>query len=151
MKSLKLLVLLLFAAALILPMSQMGAVKSQTGGAQAGSVDSDPPLAGDPAARCLAQEAPAAFDNKTNGSIPQGDPLNPQSGTFEGDMATFAAVEEIPDGLGPIYNAQSCRECHQNTVVGAISQVTELRAGHTDRQGNFVPATVTIRDDNGNA
>jgi CxxC motif-containing protein (DUF1111 family) len=30
-----------------------------------------------------------------------------------------------------VYNAQSCRECHQNPVTGAISQITELRAGHT--------------------
>ena len=32
----------------------------------------------------------------------------------------------------PIYNAQSCAECHQNPVSGGISQVTELRAGHFD-------------------
>ena len=39
-------------------------------------------------------------------------------------------VEEIADGLGPVYNAQSCRECHQNPVTGAGSQITEFRAGH---------------------
>jgi CxxC motif-containing protein (DUF1111 family) len=39
-------------------------------------------------------------------------------------------VEEIADGLGPVYNAQSCRECHQNPVTGAGSQISEFRAGH---------------------
>jgi len=46
----------------------------------------------------------------------------------------------IDDGLGPVYNAQSCTECHQNPVTGAISQVSELRAGHKDGYGNFVDA-----------
>ncbi|MFL6334237.1 MAG: di-heme oxidoredictase family protein [Pyrinomonadaceae bacterium] len=78
--------------------------------------------------------APADFDNKTNGVIPQGTPVTtttPTPGNFEADKFIFSAVDEIkPDGLGPVYNAQSCRECHQNPVTGAISQINELRAGH---------------------
>src|SRR3989440_4680428 len=77
--------------------------------------------------------APADFDNKTNGLIPQGTPVTtttPTPGTFEADKFIFSAVDEIGDGLGPVYNAQSCRECHQNPVTGAISQINELRAGH---------------------
>lgn len=84
-----------------------------------------------------AREAPAAFDNQTNDErfLPQGDPIvscspAPTPGTFEADRFIFSAVDEKADGLGPVYNAQSCRECHQNPVDGAISQVTELRAGH---------------------
>src|SRR5262249_24605508 len=50
--------------------------------------------------------------------------------TFNADKATFEERDEIADGLGPVYNAQSCAECHQNPVTGAISQITELRAGH---------------------
>jgi CxxC motif-containing protein (DUF1111 family) len=81
-------------------------------------------------------EAPAhGFDDETNGLIPQGKPLEdcvePTPGTFEDDKAIFEEVDEVADGLGPVYNAQSCRECHQNPVTGAISQITELRAGHT--------------------
>ncbi|HYK22792.1 MAG TPA: di-heme oxidoredictase family protein [Pyrinomonadaceae bacterium] len=77
-----------------------------------------------------AAEAPAfGFDDQTNGLIPQGDPKTP--GTFVADKITFEDVDQIDDGLGPVYNAQSCRECHQNPVTGAISQITELRAGHT--------------------
>jgi CxxC motif-containing protein (DUF1111 family) len=49
----------------------------------------------------------------------------------------FEEVEAIADGLGPVYNAQSCRECHQNPVTGAGSQISELRAGHFNGS-NFV-------------
>src|SRR5947209_3008317 len=80
-------------------------------------------------------KAPADYDNKTNGLIPQGTPVppntDPKPGTFEADKFIFSQVDEItPDGLGPVYNAQSCRECHQNPVTGSISQINELRAGH---------------------
>ena len=89
-------------------------------------------------------EAPAnGFDGTTNGFIPQGtelaDCVEPTPGTFEDDKVIFEEVDEIADGLGPVYNAQSCRECHQNPVTGAISQITELRAGHTTKSG-FVDA-----------
>jgi CxxC motif-containing protein (DUF1111 family) len=81
-------------------------------------------------------EAPAfGFDDETNGFIPQGKPVeecvDPVPGDFLNDKKIFEEVDEVGDGLGPVYNAQSCRECHQNPVTGAISQITELRAGHT--------------------
>src|SRR5438045_3447035 len=79
-----------------------------------------------------ATEAPAAFDNKTNGYLSQAD--------FDAFRAAFEQREEIPDGLGPVYNAQSCAECHQNPVTGATSQISELRAGHRDALGHFVDA-----------
>ena len=75
------------------------------------------------------------FDDFTNNLIPQGDELKeceePVPGTFLHDKAIFEEVDEVGDGLGPVYNAQGCKECHQNPVTGAISQITELRAGHT--------------------
>lgn len=75
------------------------------------------------------------FDDQTNGFIPQGKPpadcADPVPGDFENDKKVFEDIDEIADGLGPVYNAQSCRECHQNPVTGAISQIRELRAGHT--------------------
>jgi CxxC motif-containing protein (DUF1111 family) len=37
-------------------------------------------------------------------------------------------------------------ECHQNPVSGGASQFTELRAGHTDANGNFANPTVLIDD-----
>jgi len=77
-----------------------------------------------------AAEAPAGFDNKTNGLVSQAQ--------FDLDRATFEERDEIADGLGPVYNAQSCAECHQSPITGAISQISELRAGHFDGAGNFV-------------
>src|SRR5262245_19556977 len=77
-------------------------------------------------------EAPAGFDNLTNGFTTQTD--------FDALKATFEERDEIADGLGPVYNAQSCAECHQNPVTGAISQIGELRAGHRDSFGNYVDA-----------
>ncbi len=68
--------------------------------------------------------APTGYDNQTNGFEAQAQ--------MDLDRATFDEIEQISDGLGPIYNAQSCRECHQNPVSGATSQVTELRAGSFD-------------------
>jgi CxxC motif-containing protein (DUF1111 family) len=69
-----------------------------------------------------AVEALAGFDTQTNGFTDQP--------TFDADRAVFEDVEGISDGLGPTYNAQSCRECHQNIVTGGASQVTVQRAGH---------------------
>ncbi|MBI3670155.1 MAG: hypothetical protein HY237_10295 [Acidobacteria bacterium] len=83
-------------------------------------------------------EVPAGFDDETNGLVPQGDHL------FH--KGQFDEVEGPEDGLGPLYNAQSCRECHQSVVSGAVSQVTELRAGHTGPHGHFVAANITIGD-----
>ncbi|HEX8688430.1 MAG TPA: hypothetical protein VF654_18095, partial [Pyrinomonadaceae bacterium] len=76
--------------------------------------------------------APTGFDNKTNGMVGQA--------TFDADRVTFEEVDVIADGLGPVYNAQACSECHQDPVTGAISQITELRAGHnaTDAYGNTI-------------
>jgi CxxC motif-containing protein (DUF1111 family) len=34
--------------------------------------------------------------------------------------------------LGPTYNAQSCRECHQNVVTGGASQIAEHRTGRIE-------------------
>ena len=52
----------------------------------------------------------------------------------------------MTDGLGPLYNAQSCRECHQNPVSGAASQVTELRVGHLGPDGRFRNPEILIAD-----
>ncbi len=74
-------------------------------------------------------EAPTGFDNKSNGMV--------DDATHQADQTKFDEVEAIADGLGPLYNAQSCRECHQSPVSGAASQVSELRVGHTGPDGHF--------------
>jgi len=59
-------------------------------------------------------------------------------------QAKFDEIEQISDGLGPIYNAQSCRECHQSPVSGASSQVSELRVGHNGPHGQFETPSIPI-------
>src|SRR5690242_15473649 len=66
-------------------------------------------------------EAPVGFDGQTNGLVLQS--------TFEADRAIFEERDDVGKGLGPVYNAQSCAECHQTPVTGGISQIAELRAG----------------------
>lgn len=68
-------------------------------------------------------DAPAGYDNLTNGHENQTH--------FDIDRAQFETLEQIADGLGPVYNAQACSECHQNPVSGSVSQISELRAGMT--------------------
>ena len=81
-------------------------------------------------------DAPTGFDNKTNGMV--------DDATHQADQAKFDEVEHLSDGLGPLYNAQSCRECHQNPVSGAASQVAELRVGHSGPDGRFRTPDIPI-------
>ena len=96
-----------------------------------------------------ASEAPTGFDTLTNDSV--GTLAN--QATHDADRATFEERDDVVKGLGPMYNAQSCAECHNNPVTGGISQVSELRAGHNDGDGdsddNFVPATLVINEADG--
>jgi CxxC motif-containing protein (DUF1111 family) len=81
-------------------------------------------------------EAPTGFDNKTNGMV--------DDATHSVDQAKFDEVEQVPDGLGPLYNAQSCRECHQNPTSGGSSQISELRVGHRGPHGKFENPEIPI-------
>jgi CxxC motif-containing protein (DUF1111 family) len=80
-------------------------------------------------AASIPPEAPAGFDNKSNGVT--------DDATYQADEAKFEEVEQLSDGLGPLYNAQSCRECHQNPVSGGASQVSELRVAHKTPDGHY--------------
>ena len=82
-------------------------------------------------------EALTGFDNQSNGFS--------DAARRQADQKFFEEIEHIaPDGLGPIYNAQSCRECHQTPVTGAASQITELRVGHLDAHGQFQNPQIPI-------
>src|ERR1700721_3114924 len=81
-------------------------------------------------------EAPTGFANKSNGVV--------DDATHSADQAKFEEVEALTDGLGPLYNAQSCRECHQNPTTGGSSQVAELRVGHNNAQGVFQNPEIPI-------
>jgi len=75
-------------------------------------------------------DAPTGFSNSTNGMLDQA--------AFDAAREVFDEQEFIADGLGPVYNAQSCGECHQNPVSGGVSQITEVRAGHLNALGRFL-------------
>jgi CxxC motif-containing protein (DUF1111 family) len=76
-----------------------------------------------------ATRTPTGFDGAGNGMV--------SDSTHAADRAVFDEVESVRDGLGPLYNAQSCRECHQNPISGGASQITELRVGHRGPDGGF--------------
>jgi len=82
------------------------------------------------------QEAPTGFDNKSNGVA--------DDATHQADQVKFDEVEGLDDGLGPLYNAQSCRECHQNPTSGGPSQITELRVGHLGPNKRFQNPEIPI-------
>jgi CxxC motif-containing protein (DUF1111 family) len=81
-------------------------------------------------------DAPTGFDTKSNGMV--------DDATHTADQAKFDEIEQLADGLGPIYNAQSCRECHQSPISGGSSQVTELRVGHNGPRGQFETPSISI-------
>jgi CxxC motif-containing protein (DUF1111 family) len=98
-----------------------------------GAIDNEGPARGGQ----QPSEAPTGFDDQTNGMDPQGPPFESLDEhtvvplrSFNDNRFIFEEVEVIDDGLGPTYNAQSCRECHQNVVTGGASQVAEHRTGH---------------------
>ena len=59
-----------------------------------------------------ASEAPTGFDTLTN------DATFVSQATHDDDRGTFEERDDVTKGLGPVYNAQSCAECHQNPVTG---------------------------------
>jgi CxxC motif-containing protein (DUF1111 family) len=104
-------------------------------------------------------EAPAGFTTPTLGlTIGPGGELigkpgaesvsngiaEPPGDTFALDQAQFERRHDPSTGLGPVFNATACAECHENGVTGTASQITELRVGHRDPNGNFVNPTVAI-------
>jgi CxxC motif-containing protein (DUF1111 family) len=74
-------------------------------------------------------EADTGFDTTTNNAVDQV--------THDADRVQFEEPVTPDDGLGPLYNATACVDCHQNPVTGGNSQVSEMRAGHL-RHGLFV-------------
>ena len=62
------------------------------------------------------------------------------------DQVQFERVHDPTNGLGPVFNAASCAQCHQNNVTGSASQITELRVGQKDANGNFLNPTILINN-----
>src|SRR5437867_249442 len=69
-----------------------------------------------------------AFSQGTAGF---GDPLPnltaEQQALFDAGKVAFLEIEEVEEGLGPIFNARSCGECHSMPAVGGSSTTNEIR------------------------
>ena len=96
-------------------------------------------------------EAPTGFDTPTLAQDPGSQSVSngiaePPGDTYALDQTRFEQDHDARTGLGPVFNARACADCHQNPVSGGSSQFTEIRAGHKDASGNFVAATVPIND-----
>lgn len=132
-KLMKVLALVLFVTALVLPMWLPNTVEGQ-GGTEALTTDMDAKTPDDlfngfgalgtPIDECVAAPAP---------------PTARGNGRFEDNKFIFSERENVGDGLGPTYNDVGCVECHQSVDVGAFSQSMEFRAGHITN-GQFVDA-----------
>jgi CxxC motif-containing protein (DUF1111 family) len=135
----------LTAAALVSSALYAGSADAQTNRRERfrarGTTQNEEPTAAE-AARLPSRtfsEAPTGFDSLTNGFLLQGpeyDTLTEDTvvalRSFNDDRFIFEETETNEDGVGPVYNAQSCRECHQNVATGGASQVAEHRTGHLD-------------------
>ena len=130
LKLMKVLALVLFAAALAVPMWVASSVES--------------------ASEALTTDMDAKTDDLFNGFGARGTPIDEcvadavpptarGNGRFEDNKFIFSERETIADGLGPTYNDVGCVECHQSVDVGAFSQTMEYRAGHITN-GAFVDA-----------
>jgi CxxC motif-containing protein (DUF1111 family) len=96
-------------------------------------------------------EAPAGFATPTLVQAPGSKSSSngiaePPGDTFGLDQRIYETAHDVNTGLGPVFNARACVECHQNPVSGGASQFTELRVGHRDANGNFVNPIVPIND-----
>jgi CxxC motif-containing protein (DUF1111 family) len=73
-----------------------------------------------------------------------GDPLpgltTTQLANFTTGLAQFETVDGIEDGLGPIFNDDSCAACHTDAATGGGSTRTVTRFGRTTN-GVFDPLT----------
>src|SRR5258706_5575981 len=100
-------------------------------------------------AQQTATEAPTGFDTPTlaenAGSQSSSNGIvEPPGDTYRLDQQLFERREDASVGLGPVLNALSCSERHQNPVSGGPSQITEVRVGHKDSNGNFVNPAIVI-------
>jgi CxxC motif-containing protein (DUF1111 family) len=94
-----------------------------------------------------AMEAPAGFDLESNGfaeefcsrqsepgfvNTPEEQKIPEDECSFDAALEEFTGPEFVEDGLGPVFNAAGCGECHVTPAIGGFSQIVEKRAGIFD-------------------
>jgi len=96
-------------------------------------------------------DAPTGFDGASNGFAEeycanQGELSNTTESpdiprkncSFDSAVEQFGEHEEDDEGIGPVYNARGCGECHGTPILGGSSQVVERRAGFFSLATGFV-------------
>src|SRR6185295_9946669 len=56
---------------------------------------------------------------------------------FEEAKTAFSAIEEIDEGLGPVFNEAGCIVCHSQGATGGGGTQIERRYGRFDANGRF--------------
>jgi CxxC motif-containing protein (DUF1111 family) len=87
-------------------------------------------------------EAPAGFDVLSNGyaeqycadqdhysNSPNSPAIDDDECSFDSALEEFGGTETEADGVGPVFNATGCGQCHIAPAVGGGSQIMERRAG----------------------
>ena len=87
-------------------------------------------------------DAPAGFEVESNGfaeqycaqqealsSSPNSTEIPDDECSFESAVEEFTGPDSVDDGIGPVFNARACGECHIAPVLGGGSQIAERRAG----------------------
>ena len=74
-----------------------------------------------------ATEAPAGFDTPTLVANPGSRSVSngiaePAGDSFGLDQQIYELTHDVDSGLGPVFNARACADCHQNPVSGGASQ-----------------------------
>jgi CxxC motif-containing protein (DUF1111 family) len=88
-------------------------------------------------------DAPAAFDGESNGfaeeycrnqddltDSPNSPGIEDEECSFDDAAAEFGGSETEDDGVGPVFNATGCGQCHIAPILGGGSQIAERRAGY---------------------
>jgi CxxC motif-containing protein (DUF1111 family) len=76
----------------------------------------------------------AAYANSPNSP-----PIPEEECDFEEAADEFTGPETVEEGLGPVFNAAGCGECHLDPILGGASQIVEKRAGFFDGATFFDP------------
>jgi CxxC motif-containing protein (DUF1111 family) len=95
-------------------------------------------------------DSSAARDPGVRGGAPgAGEPIAGLTKTeleiFNAGISEFAGEEEVPDGLGPTMNLDSCIGCHVNPAVGGTSPAVNPQVAFATLNGatNTIPSFIT--------
>lgn len=79
----------------------------------------------------VSAQLPAGAGNPLPGITPR------EFEEFRLGLDDFVEIEQPSEGLGPLFNGAGCAACHNVPVIGGVTPMTEMRAGHRDADGKF--------------